>query len=297
VDCKLLPTPSQIAAICVFGSRTVLALLVAAQNHPVSPPPSQTQPVISAVVQLLAVGAGVRGMNQDCSATGFLVNEEGYILTNAHVFVNGQECLAKNSEARIVAKFATSDSARLDSASLHGKPAHGARPAGGQSNETTASSVSCDLVGLDEVHDLAVLKTERLIPAVHSIPMLATGPADGTIPFVELSSTDMAVGTAVKVTGHPAFAWVALTQSGQIIARKKMALFETNAEQSEVFVLNIPLRRGNSGSPVYLAEGGAVVAVVERQNLPDRSQTVAVPIGYAIDLLNRLGVKWHAVHN
>jgi len=38
-----------------------------------------------------------------------------------------------------------------------------------------------------------------------------------------------------------------------------------------------------------------VTGVVERQDSTNLTQTVAVPIRYAIDLLNRLGVRWYAL--
>jgi hypothetical protein len=73
-----------------------------------------------------------------------------------------------------------------------------------------------------------------------------------------------------------------------------LAIFERSDEPTEMIVLDISLKHGSSGSPVYLEAGGAVVGVVERQNTMDTSQTLAVPIRNAIELLDRLGVKWHA---
>ena len=53
-----------------------------------------------AVVQLLAIGPGGQEQNRECSATGFLINEEGYILTNAHVVQDAHRCLARGRSAR-----------------------------------------------------------------------------------------------------------------------------------------------------------------------------------------------------
>ncbi len=227
------------------------------------PPPAsgafELGPAIPAVVQLMAIGPGESGKNRECSATGFLINEEGYILTNAHVIEQAQHCLAATVRAKIVAKFATPQS-------------------------EIATAVSCDIVGLDGLHDLAVMKTERA---------LQTDLAGSRIALVALDSAEVAVGTPVFVTGHPAFAWHALTQSGKIICRRSLRLLENSAEPTEVIVLNIPLRVGNSGSPVYLEAGGGVIGVVERQDPGHPSYSVAVPIRYAIALLNRHGVRWH----
>jgi len=233
--------------------------------------PAQSDGVAAAVVQLLAVGPSRKGQNQECSATGFFVDEEGYIITNAHVVEKSRECLGKISGARIVARLGT-----------NGSPASGAT----QSGQNTAPSVSCDLVGLDDVHDLAVLKTERLLPLRRK---------DGSGQYARLDTADASTGASVKVTGHPVFAWLAVTHSGKIVGHKSWPLFERSAELSEVLILDFPLKSGSSGSPVYRDGGGGVVGVVEREDSTNRFQTVAVPIRYAVDLLNRLGVKWHAL--
>jgi serine protease Do len=210
----------------------------------------------AAVVQLLAIGPGQQGTNRECGATGFLINDEGYILTNAHVVEDARHCLAGAPGTKIVAKLA--------------RP--GAR---------AATAVSCDLVGLDDVRDLAVLRTERPLPT------------EGQLSFVQLNPGEVAEGTSVAVTGHPAFAWRPTTQKGKVIRRGALELCERSAEKSEVIILDIPLGRGASGSPVYL-ESGAAVGIVERQDPSHPSQTVAVPIRYAIELLDHLHVRWQA---
>jgi serine protease Do len=224
------------------------------EGRPPSTPAAEA--TIAAVVQLLAVGPGEQGKNRECNATGFLVNEEGYILTNAHVVEDARRCLAGSPGTKIMAKLA--------------RP--GAR---------TATAVSCDLVGLDDVRDLAVLRTERPLPA------------EGPPSFVRLNPAEVAEGASVAVTGHPAFAWRPTTQKGKVIRRGTLGLSERSAEKSEVIILDIPLGRGASGSPVYLESGG-VVGVVERQNPSRPSETVAVPIRYGIEFLNRLHVRWYA---
>ena len=232
---------------------------VLAQAPPASNP-SPPDPVIPAVVQLLAIGPGQRGENRECSATGFFVNEEGYILTNAHVVEEGQRCLARTPGARILAKLSGPGS-------------------------TTATAVSCDVVALDDLHDLAVIKTER------PLGIDTTGDQKR---FVYLDPSNVDADTPVTVTGHPSFVWQPLTQRGKVIRRDALRLSERLAEASEVIVVNIPLRPGNSGSPVYLEAGKGVIGVVERQDPMRPTHTVAVPIRYAIELLNRHSVRWHA---
>jgi S1-C subfamily serine protease len=207
----------------------------------------------TAVVQLLAVGPSTGDKNRECSATGFFLNAAGYILTNAHVVEEARHCLAGSVEGKIVAKF--------------------------ESIGLQAEAVSCDVMAIDEIHDLAILRLDR--------PRAETGQGD----FVVLDGNDVSTGTAVAVTGHSASSWQRATVKGRVIGRAKLALGESRTEKTEVLILNIPLQRGASGSPVYL-ESGAVLGIVSRQNPSRPIETVAVPIRHAIDLLTRLGVPW-----
>lgn len=229
-----------------------------AAQGPTVAAPSESESMTRVVVQLLAIGPGGNGNNRECSATGFVVNEEGYILTNAHVIERARTCLAASPGARIMAKLAGPDS-------------------------RVATAFSCELVGLDDLHDLAVLKIERPPPA---------RAGSGEAAFALLNPSRVAVGTVVAVTGHPGFAWQPVTQAGKIIRSGKLRLSEKSAEASEVILLDIPLQVGSSGSPVYLEAGGGVVGVVESQSPSRPSETVAVPIRYAIELLDRHGVRW-----
>ncbi len=211
------------------------------------------------MAQLLAVGAGANEKNCKISGTGFFVNEEGYLLTNAHVIDDARRCLATSPEGRILAKLAS--------------------PAG-----SAAPAVSCDVVGVDEAHDIAVLKTERR-------PTEVLGTAN--ILFAVLDSEEVQAGALIALTGHPTFAWQPVTKTGQVLRRESVRLAENSSESTEALAINIPPQVGNSGSPVYLPTGG-VVAIVERRDPADASNTLAVSIRHAIDLLSRLGVKWHA---
>jgi S1-C subfamily serine protease len=238
----------QIYTLCLLSP----ALCLRGQEQPAAD--VETKPE-TAVVQLLAIGPGAGDKNRECSATGFLINAEGYILTNAHVVEEARRCLAGSKDAKIVAKFA--------------------------GTESQAEAVSCDLVGTDEVHDLAVLKLERLPPG------------EGKVNFVLLDARDVGEGTPVAVTGHSASIWQPKTETGKAIRRSALAFGEASSEKTDVLILDIPLQRGASGSPVYLPSG--VVGVVSRQNPSRPAETVAVPVRYAIALLNRLSVRWHAL--
>jgi serine protease Do len=247
-----------------------LCLLVCFSFSPAAPPsqlseevqsPSPDSRVLRAVVQLVAVGPADKEQNRECAATGFLIDEEGYLITNAHVVKDAQRCLEKVPGAKILAKLTIIDS-------------------------RTAQAVPCDVVGIDGPNDLALLKTER--------PLLRN-PGDKP-PYVTLDARPVAVGTAVKVSGYPAFSWQPVTQAGHVTWRGRTRLEEIDCplpDASDALGVDIHLRPGNSGGPVYRPDGG-VIAVVDKRNPVQPTHSVAVAIHHAIELADRHGARWHA---
>jgi len=223
--------------------------------------PPQEDRTPRSVVQLVAVGPADKEQNRACSATGFLIDEEGYLITNAHVVEDARRCLEKAPAAKILAKLTINDS-------------------------RTAQAVPCDVVALDISNDLALLKIERpLSTNLGGKPLYAT-----------LDARPVPVGTAIMVTGHPAFSWQPVTQSGHVLWSGRTGLEETDAPAappSDAEEIDIHLRPGNSGSPVY-HPGGGVIAVVDKRDPLRPAYSVAVAIHYAIELAERHGVRWHA---
>src|SRR5271157_414287 len=125
-----------------------------------TPSSMQDEPGLRSLVQLVAVGPADKEQNRECSATGFLIDEEGYLITNAHVVEDDQQCLEKAPGARILARLTINDS-------------------------RTAQAVPCSVVGIDAPNDLALLKTER---------PLHRNPGDKP-PYATLDARAVAVGT------------------------------------------------------------------------------------------------------
>jgi S1-C subfamily serine protease len=248
--------------ICRRGRALMKRLRVAAVMLALLPVPmhGQGSPVSSAVVELLAVGPTAKGKNLECGATGFLVNAQGYILTNAHVVEESRKCLAGSPGGKILA-----------------------RPAAG--HPSIGNAVSCVVVEIDELHDVALLKAER--------PLFAT-PAETQNNVAPLHEADIDDGAEVAVAGHPNFEWNARIQTGRIVRHTKFALSDSSSQISEVLIVDVALRKGTSGSPVYLASGGGVVGIAERKDVLHPSHAVAVPVRYAIELLDLAGVRWIA---
>jgi len=219
-------------------------------------PTTRTHQAERAVVQLLAIGPGAGEKKLECAATGFFVNADGYILTNAHVVNDARRCLASSAGAKILAKFSGN-------------------------NSGTAQAVACDIVAMDEDHDLAILKTELPLP-----PEMRGA-------FLRLDTRPVPDGTCVAVTGHPAFVWQPKTFQGKVIGRQVFSLNERSRHQTDLLVVNIPLQQGASGSPVWRDSGG-VVGIVERRRHGQPCETLAVPVSYAIQLLELRKVPWKA---
>jgi S1-C subfamily serine protease len=141
------------------------------------------------------------------------------------------------------------------------------------------------VVGIDAPNDLALLKTKR--------PLLVN--PGGKPLYAALDAHAVGVGTAVRVSGYPAFSWQPVTQAGHVLWTGRTGLGEADAPSpppSDAVGIDIHLRPGNSGSPVY-RPGGGVIAVVDRRDPLRPSYSVAVAIHYAIELAERQGVRWH----
>ena len=224
-------------------------------------PQPQADRVLRGVVQLLAVGPGEKEQNRECSATGFLIDDQGYLITAAHVVEDARRCLEKAPGAKILAKLTINDA-------------------------RTAPAVPCDVIGIDTANDLALLKTER--------PLIASTGAEP--PYLKLDARTVEVGMDVSVSGYPAFSWQPVAQWGHLTWRGKTRLEDTdaNASASDSLMVDIQLRPGSSGSPVY-RPGGGVSGVVDMRDSLRPTYSIAVAIHYAIELAQRYGAPWHGV--
>jgi S1-C subfamily serine protease len=241
---------------------TGLVLSAAQASRETGKTASLADHVLGSVVQLVAVGPGDKEQNRDCAATGFLIDEEGYLITNAHVVEAAQRCLEKAPGAKILAKLTVNDA-------------------------RTAPAVPCDVIGTDVPNDLALLKIER---------PLVRNPGDQP-PHAMLDGRAVPVGTAVEVIGYPAFSWQPVSQAGHVTWVGKTRLEEIDCplpNPSDALGVDIHLRPGNSGSPVYRPDGG-VIGVVDKRDPLQPLHSVAVAIHYAIELADRHGARWYGV--
>ena len=213
-----------------------------------------------------------RGYHYTFYGNAFFINEQGYLLSAAHVL----ETFRNGGQPSIVIT----------------------RP------NRPPQLLPITVVATDAQHDVAILRA-------------TPNPFGGhyRVDYLTLASDPAVVGQSVLALSlHPARlrdaqsfqAPVEDRSSGQVLSFETTQL-EKSAPAAEVFLLSHPVTRGQSGSPVMAADSHAVIGLIEGRwlrnsivslaNSRDASATVpgaAVPIGYAISLLDQKGIAWHA---
>lgn len=151
-----------------------------------------------------------------------------------------------------------------------------------------------ELIAKDMEHDLAILKIDSHLPAAN----LAEG---GFI----------ADGTDVLLTGFPIGAVLGLypaTHKGIVAAMTPDVIPSINSTQlsnrvldrldkpSMIYQLDITAYPGNSGSPLYLAENGEVIGIINKVFVKETKETVlekpsgisyAIPVKYLKELMKK----------
>ncbi len=201
---------------------------------------------------------------------GFFINEQGYLITAAHVL----------------------------SPFRGGQPYILLRPLAGPPRFLPAT-----LVALDRDHDVAVLRaTPNPFERGYKVGFLP-------LSFGWLSQGRAVLAAALypaqPLDAHTLDASVDDRTSGQVFDFQFSQLFRGRSE-TELFLFNHEVRRGQSGAPVISAESRDVVGFVEGQwlrsglvppaNAPDSDPQgvgAAVPVQYVIALLQQKDIPWH----
>jgi outer membrane biosynthesis protein TonB len=203
---------------------------------------------------------------------GFFINDQGYFITAAHVL-----------------------------GPLHGGPPFIlVRQIAGPPQFVRAT-----LVAIDRDHDVALLRA-------------APNPFEGKykVGFLALAYDGPVRGHAVLAASLlPTYPREAYTLDALVDYRSPGDVFDFQFSQldrgpndTELFLFNHPVRRGQSGAPIISRESQGVVGFVEGQwlrstlvpldTVADEGETgvgAAVPIHYAIALLQQMALPWHAV--
>jgi len=214
-----------------------------------------------------------RGYHYTFFGNAFFINDEGYLLTAAHVL----ETFRDGGQAYILVS----------------------RP------DAPARLLKVAVIAKDTQHDVAIVRA-------------SPNPFSGkyTVASLPLSSEPAVRGQAVlAISLHPrrlqdAQSFEAQREDsspGTVLSYESTQL-EKSAPTATVFLLSHPVVKGQSGSPVLALDSHAVVGLVEGLWLrgtplplaksaspPNNTPGAAIPIRYAIALLQKQGIAWHAV--
>lgn len=212
-----------------------------------------------------------RGYHYSFFGNGFFINEEGYLLTAAHVL----ETFRDGGRPYILVS----------------------RP------NRPPQLLQATVIAIDSEHDVAILRA-------NSNPFTSKY----KVSFLPLSSKPVSPGESVLALSlRPPKQQNARTFevpredrfSGEVLSYESTQL-EKSAPASEVLLLSHPVILGQSGSPVLALDSRAVVGLIEGRWLRSSAVSIAkssassvstpgaaIPIRYAIALLQHESISWH----
>ena len=252
-----------------LGRYACCLTLGASPNEPARDPSLTT--AVCPIVYQLDQSPSSGGYRYSFFGNGFFINEQGYLLTAAHVL----EAFREGGQPYILVSR------------RNGPP----------------KLLQATVIAVDVEHDVAVLRA-AINPFNSSYKVF----------FLALSSDPVSPGEPVLALSlHPPKRQNAHTFevpredhfSGEVLSYESTHL-EKSAPAEEVFLLSHPVNLGQSGSPVISQSSRAVVGLVEGRWLRSSGFSVAkssskttptpgaaVPIRYAIALLQRQSISWH----
>jgi len=251
--------------VCLFG-----CLAAGAASEDLADDASLSAAVCPVVYQL-DQSPSSHGYHYSFFGNAFFINEQGYLLTVAHVL----ETFRDGGQPYILVSRPNSPPRLLQAA----------------------------IIAVDSEHDVAVLlATPNPFAGNHKVAFLplASDPAFRGQAVIALSLHPPKLQNA-----HTFQAPQEDRSSGEVLSYESTQL-EKSAPSADVFLLSHPVARGQSGSPVLALDSRAVVGLVEGRWL--RSSTIsiaksssrsistpgaAIPIRHAIALLQRQSISWH----
>ncbi|MBT3509964.1 MAG: trypsin-like serine protease, partial [Nitrospina sp.] len=228
-----------IFSLCFTGS-------VSAQNFD---PKRIYQKTSNAVV---LVAAFERGGKYTSSGTGSIINEDGLILTNAHVIFNSD----RNKTFEELLIFLKPDKVT------------------GNLKKDTSRKFKASLVRYSNQLDLALLKIDK-------------NNAINKLPFLELSNLQkISIGDPVIAIGHPEQGGLWTLTTGTI-----SSLIESygNIPGKDVFQTETSINKGNSGGPL-IDKYGSIVGVNSMIARKGSNNTAITDINFSIQ--STVAVKW-----
>ena len=213
-----------------------------------------------------------RGYHYTFYGNGFFINEEGYLLTVAHVL----ETFRDGNQPSIQVS----------------------RP------NSPPQLLVLSVIASDPAHDVAILRATPNPFTSHCRVTFLPLTSDPAIPGQSVLA--LSLHPARLQNAHSFQIPVEDRSPGQVLSYESTQL-DRSSPPADLFLLSHPVTRGQSGSPVLAADSRAVVGLIEgrwlRSSAISLSQMsaqhgdtpgAAIPIRYAISLLDQKGIRWHA---
>jgi len=236
---------------------------------------SMLSAAVCPVVYRLDESPAAHGYHYTFFGNAFFINDQGYLLTVAHVL----ETFKNGGQPSVLVT----------------------RPNG------PPQLIALTVIAADTQHDVAILRANPNPFSSHY-----------RVTFLPLESDPAVRGQSVLALSlHPAHLRNAQSfqlpledrSPGTVLSIKQTQLAKS-APAAEVFLLSHPVTLGQSGSPVLTANSHAVIGLVEGRWVRDSSVSIAragaqspeppgaaIPIRYAISLLEKNAVVYHAAHS
>jgi hypothetical protein len=251
--------------VCLFG-----CLATGAASEDLTDDTSLSAAVCPVVYQL-DQSPSSRGYHYSFFGNAFFINEQGYLLTVAHVM----ETFRDGGQPYILVS----------------------RPNG------PPRLLQAAIIAVDAEHDVAILRaTPNPFEGKHKVTFLPLAPEPATRGQAVIA---LSLHPPKLQNAHTFQAPQEDRSSGEVLSYESTQL-EKSAPSADVFLLSHPVTRGQSGAPVLALDSRSVVGLVEGRWLRSsavsiaKSSTVspstpgaAVPIRYAIALLQRQSISWH----
>ncbi|HYL86136.1 MAG TPA: serine protease [Candidatus Angelobacter sp.] len=264
--------PAHKLVLSLLTSLSLAAALLASAAADDQAGDSALTAAICPIVYRLDESPSARGYHYTFYGNAFFINEQGYLLTAAHV---------------------------LDTFRDGGQPSILlTRP------NSPPQLLQLTIIAKDAEHDIAILRaTPNPFTSHYRVACLplATDPTVGqSVLALSLHPVHLRSAQSFQMPGED-------RSPGEVLSYESTQL-EKSAPAAQVFLLSHPVSLGQSGSPVLAADSHGVVGLVEGRWLRSsvallarstgpRADTpgAAIPIRYAIALLDQKGVSWHAV--
>jgi hypothetical protein len=216
-----------------------------------------------------------RGYHYTFFGNAFFINEQGYLLTVAHVL----DTFRDGGQPYILVKH----------------------------TDTPPRLLKVTVIAKDSQHDVAILRaTPNPFSGKYEVAFVPLDPKQA-----ERGDAVLALSLHPKSLRHAeSFEYEHEDTSPGTVLSYESTKLDNSGPASDVFLLSHPVVQGQSGSPVLalnsraavgLVEGlwlrGVPLASVKPAALPTNTPGAAVPIRYALALLDQHGVTWHSANS